>query len=319
MFCYRPFKDLYVDIEGDCYLCCPLWMSRKAGNVLKTSIVDIWHGADASDLRVSILDQSFRYCRNCGNKGCVTQNVTPYDLNEIGTLTLGHDQSCNLTCPSCRLSAKSASPKATAIDQAVFSSGVLKTVRCLNLGGNGDPFASLLFRKLLKELPSMDCHPDLRLSLQTNGLLLTPEMLAEVQATGKPVDKLLISVDAANADTYRMVRGGDWDVLMKNLFHLGHTGLFVQLNFVVQELNFKEIVAFVELAVLLGAKVAYFSALENWDTYAVEDYAKRAVHVPAHSRHAELLGILRSPELHGRTDIRVNLTNLKFLLGRETP
>jgi MoaA/NifB/PqqE/SkfB family radical SAM enzyme len=313
MFCYRPFKELYVDVEGDCHLCCPLWMSRKAGNVLQTSIVDIWKGAEASDLRASILDQSFRYCSNCGNKGCVTQNVTPYDLSEVETLTLGYDQACNLTCPSCRTAAKPPTMRTIAIDRAVMSSGILKIVRCLNLGGNGDPFASALFYKLLAELPHMECHPDLGLSLQTNGLLLTPGRLEDVQAAGKPIERLLVSVDAVNANTYRVVRGGNWDILMENLVHIGRTVPYLQLNFVVQEVNFKEIPAFVELAVLLGAKTAYFSTLENWGVYSPEDYVRRAVHVPAHPRHGELLEILRSPRLHGRTDIRVNLTNLKFL------
>lgn len=311
MFCYRPFKEIYVDNKGDCHLCCPLWMSKTAGNVLKTSIGDIWKGQQAQDLRASILDQSFRYCTNCGNKGCVTQNVTPYDLAEIDILTLAHDEACNLACPSCRTSHKTSSSKAVAIDRAIFASGVLKMVRCLNLGGAGDPFASRLFRDLLTKLPAMECHPDLTLSLQTNGLLLTPDMLAAVEATGKPISRILVSIDAANAATYHLVRGGDWDALMRNLYHLGHADPFLQLNFVVQEINFKEILAFIELAILLGAKTAYFSTLENWGAYSKEEYDERAVHVPTHPRHSELLEILSS--LRERIDIRVNLTNLQSL------
>ena len=160
----------------------------------------------------------------------------------------------------------------------------------------------------------MECHPDLTLSLQTNGLLLTPDMLAAVEATGKPISRILVSIDAANAATYHLVRGGDWDALMRNLYHLGHADPFLQLNFVVQEINFKEILAFIELAILLGAKTAYFSILENWGTYSKEEYDERAVHVPTHPRHSELLEILSG--LRERTDIRVNLTNLQSL--RET-
>jgi MoaA/NifB/PqqE/SkfB family radical SAM enzyme len=202
-----------------------------------------------------------------------------------------------------------------AIDQAVFASGVLKIVRRLNLGGSGDPFASRLFYDLLKKLPTMECHPDLTLSLQTNGLLLTPEMLDKVRAAGRPVSRLLVSVDAANATTYARTRGGDWNFLMKNLIHLCQVGMQVQLNFAVQELNFEEIPAFVELACVLGAKGVYFSTLENWGTYTPDDYARRAVHVPTHPRHSELVKVLSSSNLHERKDIRIDLTNLKLLRG----
>jgi molybdenum cofactor biosynthesis enzyme MoaA len=114
-----------------------------------------------------------------------------------------------------------------------------------------------------------------------------------------------------------MVRGGDWDVLMENLANIAQVGIPLQLNFVVQETNFKEIPAFVELAVVFGAEAAYFSMLENWGSYTSEKYAALAVHFPSHPKYSELLDVLRNPRLHGRTDIYVDLTNLKFLV--ETP
>ena len=313
MFCARPFTEMYIDEKGDCHLCCPFWMDETAGNVLTTPLMDIWMGPKAEELRDSILDQSFKHCANCGNRSLIKDKSSPYDLSFIDILTLSYDQTCNLVCPSCRVSAKGASPLAHKIHRVVIASGILKHVKRLRAFGGGDALASSLFRDLLKQLPSLECHPEMTLSLQTNGLMLTPERYEEVLEAGRPIEEVLVSVDAANTDTYKLVRGGDWDLLMANIANLRgrcHT----QMNFVVQDLNYKEISGFVELAHVLGVNGVYFSVLENWGTYETSDFLKRSVHRPEHPHHADLLRLLNESNLWRYSDLDVSLTNLSRLV-----
>ena len=315
MFCPRPFTEMYIDERGDCHLCCPFWMNKVAGNVLTASPLEIWNGATATELRATILDQSFKHCSNCGNRSIIRDTASPYDLSVVDVLTLSYDQTCNLACPSCRVSAKGASPMAHKIHRIVIDSGILRYVKCLRAFGGGDALASSLFRELLRRLPTLDCHPEMTLSLQTNGLLLTPERYDEVLRSGFPIKEVLVSVDASNAATYKLVRGGDWNVLMTNIANLRGKGVRTQMNFVVQDINYREISDFVELAHVLGVNDVYFSELENWGTYDTSDYLERAVHRPDHPHHADLVRLLNESSLWRHRDLQVALTNLRHLVA----
>ena len=53
------------------------------------------------------------------------------------------------------------------------------------------------------------------ISMTTNGLLLDKEMTQRLLKTG--LDSLSISIDAGTKETYKEVRGGDFDKLVKNV------------------------------------------------------------------------------------------------------
>jgi hypothetical protein len=312
MFCTMPFTHAYLHEDGDLHLCCPGWLNRTAGSILEANALDLWKGTKAWEIRGSILDGSFRHCARCqflpGPKECVV-DVPPHDMtvDGISVLTLNHDPTCNLGCGSCRLVPRGSDPIHSAVHDALLRSGLLSKVERLSASGSGDPVASRLIWPMLCRLSSLGCRPEMALTLQTNGLLLGPEKWAELGIEAGRVTHLSVSVDAASEATYRRLRGGDWRRLMGNLAWMGRLGRHLQLNFVVQDANLGEMEGFVRLAKSVSANRVYFSVLNNWGTYSDDDYLGRAVHLPGHPRHLELLETI--------SRINVRLDSLVTLIG----
>ena len=305
MHCLRPFTIFYLTENGDVHLCCKDWINRNAGNILSTPPMEIWNSPASQIIRNSIADQSFRFCAKCpflpGPLGEVREgNLPPTPTDQIGKLLLAYDQTCNLKCPSCRTRTRRPDKTSHRIHDVVINSGILEHTKELCMSGSGDPIASPLYWSLLCRLPTLGCHPELRVSLQTNGLLLTPKRWEEMGASREKVAQLSVSIDAASEETYRINRNGDWHLLISNLEWISTrldpppTLIF---NFVVQANNFTEIPDFIKLADRYKAQGIYFSPLENWGTYPTADYKDRAVHLPSHPLHERLLDILRNPSV----------------------
>jgi MoaA/NifB/PqqE/SkfB family radical SAM enzyme len=314
MFCRRPFEQFYVTSDGNVHLCCPEWIDRPAGNLLLETPASIWEGPVAQELRSGILDGSFRHCGKCphlpGPSGCVTAEpppATPPSMDRIRVLTVAYDPTCNLTCPSCRKGHKTAGPGAAFIQKTIIESGILERVDMICSSGSGDPLASALFLDLLRQLPTL--APKVNVSLQTNGLLLTPQKwdLLDSWGVGSRIVEILVSMDAATPGTYQENRGGNFQTLVENITHARERVPYLQMNMVVQENNFREMQTFVELADQLRADVVFFSALQLWnDTYSMSEYLRRAVHLPSHPHHGELVKTLANP-LFDRPSITLSL------------
>jgi MoaA/NifB/PqqE/SkfB family radical SAM enzyme len=220
-------------------------------------------------------------------------------IERIDMLTMAYDATCNLSCPSCRLAVRGKGPKSAAIQEILLSSGIFKHVNNFVTSGNGDPLASPLFWELVKALPGLDC-PDLKLTLQTNGNLLTPKTWERLGDESRRVSEISVSVDAARKETYKLNRrGGDWDLLMANLEVIKRRGVMLQMNFVVQANNYKEMLEFMGMADAFGAYRVFFSGIENWGMFTDDEYVARAVHKPGHPEHEQLLETLRDPKLQG--------------------
>ncbi len=303
MMCRRPFEQYYVTSNGNVHLCCPQWIDIPAGNIFTENPIAIWMGKTSREIRSSIVDQSFSHCAGCAfhplPAGCVTKEPATFlDVSRIHTLTVAYDPTCNLSCPSCRTAVRGPDEKSSAIQQKLLESGIFNLVDRLCSSGSGDPLASPLYWDLLAKLPRKN-YPALRLVLQTNGVLLTQrnwERLGDENI--QRINEILVSVDAASPATYAANRrGGNWNALLDNLERVFQHKIPLQLNFVVQANNFREMPQFVTLARRLGANRAYFSALEQWGTYSTEDYLRRAVHLTTHPDHPALLNILKHPAL----------------------
>jgi|GEM_PF-57616 Lipopolysaccharide biosynthesis protein len=340
--CANPF--LYAELRsgGQIAPCCYLDMSF--GSIHEAPLAEVWNSPQAEALRASILDGSYRYCdaaRCAGMQKALRRAENPeaapprryqlpYELahrSELADLGLGwvfawtpgeaapapriisleDDPSCNLRCPSCRTQTQ-VLPRAESDQLMRVHAGLpdqLAQGGELWLCGAGDPFASRAYRAFLEDFDPA-AHPGLRLRIDTNGQLLTPEMWAKTLGRyPERVSVVAVSVDAAEAATHeRLRRGGNWRQLLCNLEFLGqrrreNPGMTFLLRMIVQRDNFRQMPAFSRLAREVGADRAVFSALENWGSFADADWQDRAVHRPEHPRHDELLAILRHPDLAG--------------------
>ena len=312
MFCIEPFSGLDITHSGRVYMCCADWRPTPVGNILETPLMDIWMGEAAAALRNSILDQSFRFCRpTCplldNPRGPVSKGSQPPtlpSLDRLNRLTLSYDPTCNLKCPSCRTSYLGNSEKTGLIHEKIIQSDILLRTNLLYIAGDGDPIASPCYWSLLNSLDPLPLNPNLTVRLHTNGLLLTPEKWKELGKTAQRVVSICVSVDAACETTYKLNRGGSWQQLQNNLAFINSLpGIKLEMNFVVQSNNFKEMPDFAHMAFRYSANFVFFAGIRNWNAprrkegtvFSDLDYYNRAVHLPSHPQHEQLLEILHDP------------------------
>jgi hypothetical protein len=378
-FCPRPFEVLVSGQStgwrsdtntteqemGASYLCdCAAWLPFLAGNVVEAdSPGDVWNSPAAQEIRRSILDGDYSYCSRtlCPIivNGTLPRNedVTAPRLRRIidrretvlddgpRLVALGHDSSCNLACPTCRVGIVMADKAQNERLDRARDRVILPLLRNrqvgLHLTSWGDPFASRHYRSILEALRHEE-FDGVRLFLLTNGLGLTKHVWSSMPHLSEKIVELRVSVDAASRETYEDVRRpGRWDVLRENLQAMGDlsragtfrrnrfsgglqsvsSDLFLDaanpisfaLAFVVQKANFREMPAFVRLAEEVDADVVVFQRYYSFGHEATGAFSAKDVASPAHPEHQELQAILEDPILQSP---RVLQTFMAQLLDR---
>jgi MoaA/NifB/PqqE/SkfB family radical SAM enzyme len=336
-FCANPFEFIEVAKECEIFCCCPGWLPKSIGNFGTDELMDIWNSNEAREIRASILDGSFRYCRK---KECprIANNTLPLKteisepyLKKIieekltilsqkpKILELSYDRSCNLSCPSCRtsffmLKGEEYEQRKKLTTRLIQS--CLDDIQLMIVTGSGDPFASFIYKDLLATLES-DKYPHLRIHLMTNGQLFTDETWQKWHKIHDCIKSVQISIDAASETTYHILRrGGDYQKLLSNLEfikNLKNKGYleFVGLAFVVQALNYKEMKNFVYLCKDFSFDQVIFSTIRNWGTFSPEEFSFHAVHLNSHPEHRDFLNTLKDAIF---TDSVVDLGNLTYFL-----
>jgi len=368
-FCSRPFEVLvstqatrwneassgFEQVMGESYLCdCAAWLPFSIGNIIDADSPDaIWNSAGAQEIRRSIVDGDFRYCSRTlcpaivNNQLPKREEVVAPRLRAIidearitlddppRLLSLGHDASCNLACPTCRPEILMANREQNERLERARDRVILPLLRgdstSLWLTAWGDPFASRHYRSIIEALHG-DEYRGVRLFLLTNGLLLTRAQWAAMPHLAERVVALKVSVDAATKETYEDVRRpGRWEVIEKNLRFFGElhrdgyfpidasgaeTGDQVTgfgINFVVQSANFREMPEFVRLAREIGADYVTFQKYISFGHEGGAAYSSKDVASPLHPDHQEFLEVLKHPDLR---DPRVTFMQLEGLVDR---
>ncbi|SNT26895.1 radical SAM protein [Tropicimonas sediminicola] len=321
-FCDAPFRTIETAPGGDVYFCCPAWLPKPIGNLGDDSAEAIWNSAAARDIRASIHDGSYRYCSrsHCpklsGNSLPETTELTHARMAEIAQseataledmperLVLSHDRSCNLSCPTCRselvLARKEEQKRLNALaDRVLFP--LMGRARRVRLTGSGDPFGSAHFQYVLRRLRDIE-NPNLKIDLQTNGVLLTPALWERLGLEGR-VDQMLVSADAATPETYaELRRGATFDQLLRALDFIAELRRdnrirVFRLDFVVQARNFREMPAFAELARSLGCDGVKFQMVRNWGTFTPEEFSAADIGRHDHPEHGAFRAVLEEPVL----------------------
>ena len=336
-FCSKPFEHGEITPSGDLFCCCPDWLPTPLGNLHEHSLQAAWNSTSAQDIRRSILEGDYKYCNatKCPLLASKTLPLTDTvkdermraiidaGLTELPhtpvVLNLCYDRSCNLSCPSCRPEIITTKGKEYQnnlnLQNQLLNSG-LNDTELLIVTGSGDPFGSHLYKQLLASLDS-SAYPRLTVKLMTNGQLFTPEAWSHWQKLHPSIKIVAISIDAATDDTYRVVRrGGELHKLLDNLEFISRLRADGQLDcleisFVVQKLNFREIPDFIRLGKAFGVDIISFAHISDWGTYSPESFAQQCVHHPSHPEHQDYLEILKDPILQ---DPIVFLGNISLLM-----
>jgi len=304
-FCPRPYDTVLIDKQGSCYLCeCTSWLPQSAGNLHIQSLKDIANSPMAGELQNSIADGSYRYCNN---KQCSylldtrpeTKNWTSKLPNrQIKNIRLAIDDSCNLSCPSCRTHQIFERDKFQLRKKYRLADRIIEYVRSqshqinIHVGSDGDPFASLVYRYLIKGIKEL---PNVRFSIHTNGLLIKKMYHRHTELFEK-LDALNVSIDGATKETYETLRrGGSYEKIVENLGAVAELkakhGFKFVLHFVVQAENYHEMPAIVELAEKYGADRVWLNKITNWNTFV--DFKSKNVDDPDHPENKSYVDIAR--------------------------
>lgn len=282
--------------------CCSSWLQAPYNEYTEVipetpsgylKILEIWNTQRMIDLRKSVVDGSYRYCKLDKCPNYLTGTLMPLpdrasELIEKGIFELDYpplnihaciDKACNLQCPTCRTSPIFLPNKKS---YNWLKSVLLSGIETLNLNGSGEIFKNKYILDILSEFKNKD-YPNLkRVDIITNGTLINHIMWISLPEDLKRlVNCFTVSVDAASEEVYRIVRpGGNFKKLVSNLSFLGdlrRDGVIINLAlaFVVQKSNVHELYDFVKLADSVNANIVTITKVEDWSIYPHDYYLKR--------------------------------------------
>lgn len=315
--CYLETKvriTANYEVKGCCSAIVPF------GHLLHDGELDeIYHSAYARIVKLSSLNRSYCLCNFNGTCKGYCPEGEPSSTEAWQTpklpeyLFLSFDHSCNLCCKACRtapyLMDVAARRRATLTVAKLLRSGWLEQVDTVCMAGAGEIFYSPYYRQLL----TTDLQRQ-QIEILSNGTLFNDSNWQLVAGKYKTID-VQISVDAATAETYRKLRGADFDNLMKNLNMLSdlHRQKKIRkfgLNFVVQRDNFREMPAFVKLGQSLGVDHIQFQRMNYFggSVFAAEKLRNYCLIIDDKYLEYDLWCVLQDPIFKDRI---VNLKGLQ--------
>jgi hypothetical protein len=318
--CAEPFQRFDVGPSGEVLVCCGHWLPTSIGNLMTDGVNQILNSDTVKKIRASMLDGSYKYCNHleCAaliqgflpEKDDVTNPVlraaideNKLEVHKVDQILFAFDQSCNLSCPSCRRERIVEKPslnqaKAEVVEQKLLP--LLKTLKNLNINPAGEVFSSKPSRRLLEMVSRADC-PDLYIDIISNGTLFTEKEWRKFPNLDGMVRSVRISTDATTKATFESLRRlAVWEVFVENMAFLGRLrkdGEIEQLkfSFTYQLGNFREMIAFVDFAKSFNCDFVIFERLQNLGAFTWDEFRARAVHLGEHPLHAEFLTIIGNP------------------------
>jgi len=320
LMCPDPFNGISISTAGDVSMCsCQMWHPTVIGNILDTPINDMLNSQLAHDIRNSIRHGTYEYCdeSRCAiminNKLVPITDLGPDDFEKFDNpkivdtpryVYIAGDQTCNLSCPSCRTRVvnnddeqdqKNKTVMGMILEQ-VFSKTDTRPVT-VYLSSEGEVFASRSMLSFLEQFP-IDRYPNLELFLQSNGLLVKNRW-DSIKHLHNNIFRLSITADSQVPDVYaNLRRGGTLDKLIENLEFIKEirkTNKFeLSIRMVVQQDNFAEAEDFYNFAMQYDCTEVEFMRLLNWNTYTSEEFKKIDVLDSSHSQFDDAISIFQN-------------------------
>ena len=284
--CSKPWDTILIDKQGSCYACeCQSWLPQSIGNLQIKSLSEILESPVRQHLQRSIEHGNYRYC-NEHQCSYIRSNIIHTSTDEhIRFLRLAIDDSCNLSCPSCRRDMifhkqgrkfDTRIALADKINEWLYSHTHPVQV---HIGSDGDPFASHVYRHFMKHTPNRD---HIKYSILTNGLLFK-DFHHRIPHVIRNLEKLAISIDGARQTTYETLRrGASWHKLIEGLDSIKSirrdNGFALEWHMVVQKDNWREMSAMAGMATKYGVDKLFLNKIEDWNTgldHADQDFWSR--------------------------------------------
>lgn len=173
-------------------------------------------------------------------------------------------EGCNLRCRHCWIvPEEDSSPKGNALLELELFESILEQARPLGLAGvkltGGEPFLHPQVHRMLEIIR----EADYRLVVETNGVLVTPELAAQVADCRQPF--VSVSLDGAESTTHEWVRRvpGCFEAALEGVKHLVQVGLKPQIIFTIMRRNRDQVEDVVRLTQNLGAGSVKFNIIQG--------------------------------------------------------
>ena len=312
-FCNRPFEHIHLDPNGDVRMCS--WMDVKAGNLLESDLDEIWKGEQSDEIRKSILDGSFRYCRTVSCPYLENASLPELDeevfaekavvLNAPVSFNIACDFTCNHSCPSCR--------SRIFVGDETYKNNLNKILNSIepyiqkamsiSACGNGDVFSSPRMMQFLENL-----HPEdekCSISIETNGALFDEKHWKRIEHLGNYNLGVAVTPNSFQKTTFMYLNGGHdtYQNVMSNLNFikgLRRKNLVkrYEISMVLQDRNFWELPDFVNCCINeFEADIVTIKPLYHWFGLSEEMFWFKDVLNPQHPYHKEYLKMMKSPIL----------------------
>jgi len=321
-YCSRPFDYLLVEEGGDIYLC--PWMKRLQketciGNLVNDDIDSCYNSTFANELRASIEEQTFSFCRSDAcpflqNNDLEEISLEEFNLRKLNSyyptqINIAFDYTCNQYCETCRKSALTSPSINVEISEIILKNitPYLNTAKFITTSGNGE---FLVQKKIMSMLENLrPTNQNLHLLLETNGVFFDEEHWVQFKHLSKFNLEVVVTINSFNKFTYNHInRGGNYKKLHDNLVFISQLRNKGELSkiissLVMQDRNFREIPSFINTSFERYAfDAVMLKPVYQWGTMDDEVYWFKDVLNPLHPYHNEYLEIMCDPIL---TDPRV--------------
>lgn len=184
-------------------------------------------------------------------------------LRPLNTLYFYLTEGCNLACRHCWMGPRydATGKNYPTLPVEVFETAI-REAKPLGLSGvkltGGEP----LLHPQIAHLIEIVQRESLRLTVETNGLLCTPEIAAAIAKTPKAF--VSVSIDGVDAATHEWVRGvpGSFDAACRAVQNLVAVGIRPQIIFSLMRCNAEQAEAMVRMAEELGASSLKFNIVQ---------------------------------------------------------
>jgi hypothetical protein len=318
--CPEPFNRFDIGPSGEVLVCCGHWLPTSIGDFQRDSVPEILNSPAALKIRRSVTDGTYKYCNHL-ECGAMTQGTLArfeeltdararkavetgdHHVDGVENVLFAFDQSCNLSCPSCRQEmiierVSKSDEKARAVEEKLLP--LLPRIKVLNLNPAGELFASKPSRKLLELINDERC-PDLLIDIISNGTLFSETEWNKFPGVHNKVRSVRISVDAAHKSTFEKLRRlGQHDIFVRNMGFLSGLrakGTIPELkfSFTYQRDNFLEMPDFVAFCREMNCDFVIFERLQNLGAFTGDEYRQRAVHSRDHASYGQFIDVIRQP------------------------
>ena len=315
-YCSRFYDYLYIDDNfGNVCLC--QWLESphaSIGSLMTDDILSIYNSDHANQLRKTMDDQSFKYCRveacpYLPNNELEEITLVEYESRKKEhyyptTINMAYDFVCNQSCETCR-STVFTPPRDYAEQVNTIGEKLapfLNTAKRITASGHGDPFASKYMMAVLENLHPI--NPDLTILLETNGVFFDKEHWERIKHLAMFSLEIVLTSNSFDEFTYNHIsRGGNFSKLMKNLefgsqLRKNNEIKVFRHSFVLQDRNFRELPEFIKRSFDDYAfDSVVIKPVYQWGTMNEHVYWFKDVLNPLHPYHQEYLEIIRDPLL----------------------